>query len=185
MTFEEESFGLLAKNFRLTCQYYIPCIQNHFPRWNDFLFSLIQQIFRNFLSSFGRKIQKIVGNILTGLLMLRSSCRERNLTKKKILKPVLQFFRILSLKDFVLLAKCFSRDVRNAFHVSRVPFRENFLFGEINVLMDNSANCAVDIRILVRTSQHGCQIYSLVVRRDTLSYFFWTKCFSIDSRIWL
>ena len=78
LTFEEESFGLLAKNFRLTCQYYIPCIQNHFPRWNVFLFSLIQQIFRNFLSSFGRKIRKIGGNILTGLLMLRSSCRERN-----------------------------------------------------------------------------------------------------------
>ena len=36
LTFEEESFGLLAKNFRLTCQYYIPCIQNHYPRWKVF-----------------------------------------------------------------------------------------------------------------------------------------------------
>ena len=94
---------------------------------NDFfLFSLIEQIFWKFFSSFGRKIRNFGGNILTGLLMLRSSCRERNLNKKNFLKTVLQFLRILSLKDFVLVANFFSRDVRNVFHVSRVPFRENF-----------------------------------------------------------
>ena len=87
------------------------------------------------------------------------------------MKTFLEFFRILSLKDFVLLANFLSRDVRNAFHVSRVPFRENFLFREINILMDNLANSALDIRILVRTSQHGCPNYSLAVRRHTLSFF--------------
>ena len=166
---EEESFGLLAKNFRLTCHYYIPCIQNYYPRWKCFfLFSLIEQIFRKFCSSFGRKVQKFGGNISTGLLILqlRSSCRERNLYLKNSWKLFFSFYGSWA-ERFCTSSKMFSRDVRNAFHVSRIPFRENFLIGEINVLMDNSANCAVDIRFLVRTSQHGCQIYSLVVRRDT------------------
>ena len=149
------------------------------------LFFLIEQNFRNFFSIFCRKIWKFGGKVSTWLLMLRSSCRERKKNKKFLLKTIRKFFPILSQKNFGLLSKFFSRDVGNAFHVSRVPFRENFLFGEINLLMDKFANCAVDIRILVRTSQHGCQNYSLAVRRDTLSYFFWTKCFSIGSRIWL
>ena len=144
---------------------------------------MIEQIFRNFFSIFGRKIWKFGGKVSTGLLMLRSSCRERKKNKKFLLKTIRKFFPIFSLRDFVLLANFFSRDVRNAFHVSRVPFREDFLFGEINFLMDKFANCAVGVRILMRTSQHGCQNYSLAVRRDTLSYFFWAKHFSIDSRI--
>ena len=132
-----------------------------------FLFSLIEQIFRKFCSSFGRKIQKFGGNISTGLLILqlRSSCRERNLNLKNSWKLFFSFYGSWA-ERFCTSSKMFSRDVRNAFHVSRIPFRENFFIGEINLLMDNSANCAVDIRFLVRTSQHGCQIYSLVVRRD-------------------
>ena len=85
LTFEEESFGLLAKNFRLTCQYYIPCIQNHFPRWIIFVFFNPTNLSK-FVSSFGRKIGKFGGNISTGLLMLRSSCRERKSKQKKFLE---------------------------------------------------------------------------------------------------
>ena len=97
--------------------------------------------------------------------------------KKFSWKLFSSFFRIFSLRDIVLLANFFSRDVRNAFHVSRVPFRENFLFGEINLLMDKFANCAVGIRILARTSQHGCQIYSILVQRNTLSWIVLHKMF--------
>ena len=97
--------------------------------------------------------------------------------KKFSWKLFSSFFRIFSLRDIVLLANFFSRDVRNAFHVSRVPFRENFLFGEINLLMDKFSNCAVGIRILARTSQHGCQIYSILVQRNTLSWIVLHKMF--------
>ena len=61
LTFEEESFGLLAKNFRLTCQYYIPCIQNYFPRWIFFLFSLIKQIFRYLFRDLVGRFENLVG----------------------------------------------------------------------------------------------------------------------------
>ena len=68
-------------------------------------------------------------NFSTVILTLHSSCQEGKLKGKNFLENCSWVFfgsSVFSQKDIELLAKFFSRGVRNAFHVSRVPFRENF-----------------------------------------------------------
>ena len=101
------------------------------------------------------------------------------------MKIFLEFFfgsSAFSQKDIGLLAKFSSRGVKNAFHESRVPFRENFFTSEMNFLIDNFANCAEGLRPLAGNSQHGCQNGILAAAMNILSYF-WTKFFSTDSWI--
>ena len=84
-------------------------------------------IFGIFFRALLLKFETFGGNFSTVILTLHSSCEEGKLKGKNFRENCSRvFFRIFSLRDFVLLANFFSRGVRNAFHVSRVPFRENF-----------------------------------------------------------
>ena len=130
--------------------------------------------FWNFFSSFEwefwKSWRKVFKRITNAAFHLSRGKIKRKKVSWKLFLGV--FFWILSLEDFGLLAKNFSRDVRNAFHVSRVPFREKIFFCEINLLIDKFTNCAEGLWLLARTSQHGCQNYSLAVQTNTLAYFF-------------
>ena len=82
------------------------------------------------------------GNFSTVLLTLHSSCQEGKLKGKSFLDNCSWVFfgsSVFSQKDIGLLAKFSSRGVKNAFHESRVPFRENFFTAEMNFLIDNFA----------------------------------------------
>ena len=135
------------------------------------LFFLIEKVFPIFFQFLVVKFENSVGKFQQNYWCCVLAVERGKKNKKLFLKTIRKFFRILNQKNFGILAKFFSRDFGNAFHVSGVPFREKFLFGEINLLMDRFANCAVGIKILMRTSQHGCQNYNLAVRRHSLSFF--------------